>query len=194
MKKLKFALVFMILLMFIPSASAFSLFGIDFTKFWDGVKSIGAEEEKVVEKEVVPPKKTTTSKPKSTATKSTTPPKPKPEVSVNLDGTVYTQSTLKSVINTKDNLKGYVQGFNYECVFIETTQGDKFTIHFNVETGEMTKLETKENCDRKIELDETLISDFKNDGFKVGNIKTYLSKVDLPTSTYFKALKVFTVG
>lgn len=186
-KLLVFSMSFVLCLSLVSyDVNAFTLFGIDWGNVWDSI-SFWSDDEPVVN-EVSSVKKTSSS---SSSTKKSTSSKPKTETKVTLGGVEYTASQIKYSINAN---KDYIKGFGYDCLFIETDKGTKFSLFFNTETGEYKSLKLGEKCDRRIYLEESLLEDFSKDGFKASNIKTYLDKVDLPTSMYFKAIKVFTVG
>ena len=159
--------------------SSFTLFGIDFGQVWDYVAFWQDDE---------PVKKTTTS------TKSKAPSKPPVDFNITLAGQTYKKSQIISKINSNDEYLGYVKGFNYNCIAIETDKGEKFTMYFNTNTGKVTNVKHSLSCDKKIYVEESLITDIKKNGFEAKSIKSYLGRVDLPTTMYFKAIKVFTVG
>ena len=137
---------------------------------------------------------------KSSGSSSGSAPAPKPAPVVDpgtiiyLDGTKYTETGLKATFKSRSDIQGYVKGFNYECVYVSTDKGEEFTMFFDTSSGYLKSLEKGKDCDREIGLEESLIGDFSRDGFKVTKVKSYLERVDLPTTMYFKALKVFTVG
>lgn len=172
-------------------ANAFSLFGIDFDKIWNSVTSLYTDDKNST-KTTQETKKVNS----SSNTKTTTPKSPniRTETSVELAGTTYSESQIKNSIYSNDNLQEYIKGFGYECIFIKTDQGKEFTVFFDTANGQMKSLKKGESCDRKIYLEESLITDLQQEGFQATKIKTYLQKVDLPASMYFKAVKVAAIG
>ena len=182
------AIVTIFSLVLIPQAHAFTFMGIDFDELWDRISFWNSEEKSPAQEREQPPKST------KTQSKGTRQSSPKPEIKITLAGTEYTQKTLKSSINTNDDIKGYIRGFGYECIFIETDKGTEFTMQFDPDAGILKSLKNGNSCEREIYLEESLITEITQNGFSAKNIKAYLEKVDLPLSIYGKALKVFTIG
>ena len=191
MAKKMLALLLIFTVVMIPSVHAFSLFGIDFSNVWDKITFWDNEEEKKVEETP----KTGTSNVKASSSSSKTSTEPKPEIYITLAETKYTQSALKYTFANNEQLQGYVKGFNYDCVFVETDKGEKFTLKFNTEKGTLNSLKKGNSCeDKEIYMEESLIEDIQKDGFSGKKIKSYLERVDLPWTMYGKAVKVFTMG
>ena len=192
---------------------AFTFFGIDWSGLWEKIafwKNSDKKADNQEKTEIEKVKKTSSKKEdneyikkkylenkttvKKTPSNKTTVSKPKPvkkEVNVDLAGINYRETDFKLMMKEQ---KDYVIGFGYECMYIETDKGTKFTLNFNTETGEVKSMKLGKSCEREIYIEEALITDLQENGFKAGNIKSYLEKTELPTSMYFKAIKVFTVG
>ena len=208
-KKIAFVGICFLLCFSIASvnANAFTFFGIDWGKFFEKISFWKNDEVKETPKVKEEIKKTTSDKedenylknkyiekkPVEKSNKTTVKKAPvvKKEVSVDLAGINYRETDFKLMLAEQ---KDYIQGFNYECIYIETDKGSKFTLNFNTETGEFKSLKLGDSCERKIYVEEEVITELQTNGFKASKIKTYLEKVDLPTTMYFKAIKVFTVG
>ncbi len=123
---------------------------------------------------------------------------PKNTSSLPKNYTFLSQNLTFSQINDwyfkSNSSKKYVQNFGYECVYLKTDKGTAITLNFNITTGTLKSVKNGKSCDIEILLEESLMEDIKINGFEVSKVKDYLKKVDMPTSTYFKAIKVFTVG
>ena len=175
----------------IPSSNAVEFLGFDFAEFIGFVTSFGG----ILKSEVKQDNQTLDAEnmknkaerkepnSKNTIKGNSNSPSIKPQKNITLSGVVYTESMLKQRFKGREE---YVSGFNYECVSIITSQGEEFTLHFNTLTGEMSKLTLDLNCDRQIEIDETLINDLQKNGFQISNVKNYLTKIDLEMTMYFK--------
>ncbi len=194
-------LAFFAIISAIPSANAFEIFGFELNNIWENVKTLfgfNKEEQKEPQnnqtKEI---KQEETPKPKNqnpTTTKtSQTETKPK-EPTLTLSETTYTYNEITQIVNSKEEFKGYIKGFGYDCLFIKTDNNEQFTLHFDKEKGTISKIEKEDNCEKDIYFEESLINQINEEGFKASNIKSYLEKIDLPTTMYFKAIKVFTIG
>ena len=182
-KKLTSILIcFTIILTFIPSVSAFDFLGIDFSEIFSSL--FGGGEESLQNNE-------TTNEPYVGSRSEVA---TNPNSSVILAGVNYSESYIKESINSQENIKRYIRGLGYGCVYVRTEQGEEFTLFFNTETGEITELELGQICEREITIDDTLITDLKNEGLQPSKIRSYLEKVELPTLMYLKILKVVVVG
>lgn len=113
---------------------------------------------------------------------------------ISLGSFIFDKNNLQKSINSKPDLNTYIKGFNYNCISLKTDKNTKLTFKFNTNSGKITSIKTGLSCDREIYLEESLIDDLYKNGFSAKNIKTYLEKVELPTTMYFKAIKVFTIG
>ncbi|MFW5704379.1 MAG: hypothetical protein ACOCXG_00925 [Nanoarchaeota archaeon] len=116
------------------------------------------------------------------------------EVVFNFAGSSFTQSGLKSSVNSNGEIKGYIKSFGYDCVYLVTDKGNRITFKMDVDSGEIVSVKKGKSCDREVFLEESLITQIKSEGFSASRVKDYLEKVDLPWAMYGKALKVFTVG
>lgn len=169
--------------------NAFSLFGFDFSPLFSIFANKDKKEE--INKEPTEQKSTVSTNQSSSQPSTPRPPRPpRPEFTVNIAGTIYSESYIREVINTNDEFKGYVQKFGYSCVGITTDQGTEFTLNFNVDRGTVTSVRSGNNCDLKISFREELITQIEEEGFRASSLMSYLGKVDIPSSVYFKALRV----
>lgn len=198
-----------------------SLFGINFSKIWNYLAFWKSDKPEQKEEKEPQTNKTQTNEPKQetkqpTSTQSNQnnnnvnnnnkqetkqqiakpviPSKPPEETLATINGQAYTKSQIASSLNTNEQFQGYIKGFNYECMAIETDKGAKLTLSFNTESGKVTNVIKTIDCDKEIYIEESLIADMKKDKFQGSKIKSYLERVELPMSMYFKAIKVFTIG
>ncbi len=185
-----FAILSIAFLLLAPTAFAaseedsFSLFGINFSKVWDFIAFWEDEKQN---------KDNNTSTQTNTNSQSTTNSKPV-DFNITLGSNTYKKSELMSAMNNNEEINGYIKGFNYECMAMETSGGEKVTFYFNTDTGKVKNIRKTLDCEKQITIEDSLIDDISKDGFEGKKIKSYLERVDLPTSMYFKAIKVFTVG
>lgn len=169
-------------------AHAFSLFGIDFGAAFGGF--FGGTDDS--SNEPVPD----TLKPQTTTTTNTTPKPPsEPRIySFVIADVNYTEAMIKASVNGDESLRGYISAFSYECMALKSDKGVELTASFDVDSGEVTKVRPGIDCDRTIEFEEALITDIQENGFQVSKAGDYMGQAKIPTSVYFKALQVFTVG
>lgn len=105
-----------------------------------------------------------------------------------------TATQIKSWYFSSNETKKYLKGFGYNCIYVKTDGGTSLTFVINPYEGSVTSIKEGDSCENDIFLEESLLEDIKNEGFSATKIRKYLEKVDMPTSMYFKAIKVFAVG
>lgn len=169
-----------ILLLTTPMAFAFSFSDFSFSNMFDSFLSIfkGTEEkEEPIQNNSI----------KTVQKIQQSPPK---EFIITMANHTYTQDSLKASINNNEKLNNYIKEFGYECLYIETDKGNKFTMTFNTNEGTLKKVTYGKSCDTQINIKESLISNIKSKGYNSTKIPQYMQKVDLPASMYFKAMGV----
>lgn len=114
----------------------------------------------------------------------------KPVKSVTLANITYTENDLKASMNNNAQFEGYIKGFGYDCLYINTDKGTKFTLFFDTANGKMTSMELKKDCDKEIYMEESIVTDLNENGFQASKIGSYIKKTKIPTGMYFKAMKV----
>ncbi len=114
----------------------------------------------------------------------------KKEIYIIINNMSYSESDLKNSINNQEEFKKYFKAFNYECIAVNIKDGDKFTMHLNLEDGSLKSIKKEINCKQEILLDDNLIKDIQTNGFKISNIKSYLEQISMPTMMYLKIIKI----
>ena len=190
----KFISLISLILLFSANTFAFGIIQFDFAEISsNNILSFNAFNSKVITNEITKNILKVNSVKTNSTNQITKPKNVKPELKIILADVSYTQNDLK-VMMGNNKMKTYVKAFGYDCIYINTDKNADFTLFFDVETGSLEKVQKGDNCDNKIYIEESLIVDIRQNGFSASNIKDYLKKIDLPTSMYFKAIKVFTVG
>jgi hypothetical protein len=172
-KILLLSCVFLVIM--VPYANAFSVFGVDLKEVWDKITFWNNEESK---KEV---------------NSNNNLKKVNPEL-LNLGLYSYKKEDLKNTINSNDMAKDYINKFNYDCIYVLTDKGVSFSFIFNPDKGMVNDIKIGKHCEREIKIEDSLIKEFQKNGFDSSKIKTYLNQVDLPWSVYAKAGKIFLIG
>ena len=161
-----------------PSANAFTLFGVDFGNFFDKITFWNNNDKK--ENTQIQANNKTPSKQK----KQQTP------LNIQLGNQTYNEEEIKKAINDNNQAQEYIQKLEYECFYITINKTKDFTIEMNPQKGEVTNISSGKSCDTTIEIEESLITQIQEEGFNSSKTKDYIKKVDLPMGVYAKAAKV----